>query len=83
MSETRDRIKIQKLEEKLVKCVQYLIVVAAETGDANIYNLLAEIEGKHTSYEVMQARAKPFLDATQKERDKGGNWATLLPKKEE
>lgn len=66
MSETRDRIARQKLEEKLAKCVQYLIVVAAETGDANAYNLLAEIEGKRTSYKVMWARAKPFFDERQK-----------------
>ena len=69
MSATRDRIAREKLEEKLAKCVQFLIVLAAETGRVDVYDLLEEIEGKHTSYEVMMARAKPFLDAKQKVRD--------------
>ncbi len=66
MSVTRYRIAREKLKEKLAKCVQFLILLAAETGRVDVYDLLEEIEGKPTSYEVMMARAKPFLDAKQK-----------------
>lgn len=81
MSETRDRIACQKLEEKLAKCVQYLIVVAAETGEAKAFNLLEEIEGKRTSYKVMIARAKPFLVVSKEERAEALTWAELIKKK--